>query len=412
MPYLGIYPSVTEGIVTAASAVPHDLAAPDLFSDSFVVSNPTIDLDLVYQQAWSRVGEVGGTDILVTLGEAQETGRLIMDNARSIAKLIGLVVGFASKLQTSTTARLISKSIKMRERNRRKLPKYLRDLPSPDLMLTKDPFTGNFVNTVTGQRYIKYLDALDGVWDTMVRKETLKLLTNQSRDLWLMWRYGYRPLISDMESLGAALGELSVKAEHQFYIARAAKSNKVSRQRQQECYFSGYPGSLAVCNQMHHAREDARAAVVYKIDFGALETRLLGLDKFADAFWDLTPYSFVVDWLINISQAIASQQHRTGVHVVDSWVSLRYRKRDTVIARVKADIEALQGAPGREVHGTGHGISTISYDDTLRVSQQGVRPTAIPELRFKIDFPKAVDLVALADSAFRKGGSSVRWGRR
>lgn len=51
---------------------------------------------------------------------------------------------------------------------------------------------------------------------------------------------------------------------------------------------------------------------------------LLGLDSILETVWDLTPFSFVLDWFVDVGQAIAASTPKAGVRQLTSWVTTQY----------------------------------------------------------------------------------------
>lgn len=199
------------------------------------------------------------------------------------------------------------------------------------------------------------------------------------RELWLTGRYGVRPIVYDFQNAADALANLSEKVQR--CIGRSTIPTQPDGQ-----FDSGWIGYATT---LDYRRQITRRAEVVHRGWASCAVSLgvntpLQVNPLVTA-WELIPYSFVVDWLIDIGSYVDTLQPQLAGDyegIASSW-------------KVKETLEMV-------VNYRGKGSSSGSWGDikTIRTREQYVRSaTSIPFpplLGFaRLDLWKVVDLAAL-----------------
>jgi len=119
-----------------------------------------------------------------------------------------------------------------------------------------------------------------------------------------------------------------------------------------------------------------------------------GLHHPVEAMWELIPYSFVIDWVLNVSQIIASWTPEVGLRALASWYVITQRWETT--AQLTNSYHTFSGTEMLEdsmtrIEGTRY--SEISVTKS-RVPDPS-RPV-VPSFNLRLDALKLLDLVVMA----------------
>lgn len=116
-------------------------------------------------------------------------------------------------------------------------------------------------------------------------------ISKLASDTWLQWQYGVKPLMGTIYDLADRQIELTCTSKE--YIARA--SSRAASAGSYESV-SRRPGILT---------QDARSRVHLKVRFAVSNAERFALSTYTSInplsiMWELTPYSFVADWFIDV----------------------------------------------------------------------------------------------------------------
>lgn len=148
-----------------------------------------------------------------------------------------------------------------------------------------------------------------------IRNTSVKQTLKKSADLHLSYSFGLKPLISDVEALIGSARALQKKLA--FLRKNSGKPVRVDFSK--DLSSASTPGttviinnvneSLVIRNESYKCMYHAFATVIYDVSgISDLElqlkvlTRRFGLDKPLGTIWELTPWSFVVDWVFSLGQ--------------------------------------------------------------------------------------------------------------
>lgn len=129
---------------------------------------------------------------------------------------------------------------------------------------------------------------------------------------WLEWQYGWKPLLSDIYGASEKLREVregrSLPIVRVVRQVRAYSSNPSSS--------GSYPTYKGGCNVI------VRALAFYKVeDNFARQLSTLGLINPLEIAWELTPWSFVVDWFLPVGNWLTALTADSGMDYVDGCFS-------------------------------------------------------------------------------------------
>jgi len=139
----------------------------------------------------------------------------------------------------------------------------------------------------------------------------------------LAFKFGIEPLMKDLEALGDKL--VSLKADEPFVVVRTNFGGQRLEPLKVLTPAFDFDGTIVV-------------SYVVKLSIDSPVTRSLqsfGLINSAEILWEVTPWSFVVDWLIPIGSWIASQTAVCGLTFVTG----------TRKVKLKGTFDFKQGAP-------------------------------------------------------------------
>lgn len=121
---------------------------------------------------------------------------------------------------------------------------------------------------------------------------------------WLEYQYGWRPLVNDIYETGKQLMDF-----HTFSYVRVVGTASVSANKAATNVVagSGYPGSGIIVSDRTVRRARCKIVCEYKMS----QSRLQSLSNYTSLnpvsiAWELLPYSFVVDWVLNVGGYLRS----------------------------------------------------------------------------------------------------------
>lgn len=135
---------------------------------------------------------------------------------------------------------------------------------------------------------------------------------------WLRYRYGFMPLLYLADDLLAASVE---PGEPERKTSRGSSNFTVTDQNTSS---GGNPVTETwVAEQYHQISYSCRAGVLYihRLDLNA--NYGIRLSDIPEAAWELTPFSFVSDWFVNVGDFLGAIRPKLGVEVLASWTVMR-----------------------------------------------------------------------------------------
>lgn len=228
-------------------------------------------------------------------------------------------------------------------------------------------------------------------------RAALKKLPKAIANQWLRWRYGIRPLIGEAEAISRSWAAV---AERPFVRKTfRAKGDTIDTSDSWTSTSPSYWG------EYRHKHSENQTTSVYS---GALVeadtsvyapfTRSYGLDDIPTAGWELIPFSFVVDWFLDVGGWIQSWDSDPSLSILASWVTVKdtHKKTDT---RDGFDFQKNPPFPSISIHG-----SRVREERALlRIANPDI--PYLPPLKVRLNTSKIADLVSLVLTNFRPRGT-------
>lgn len=216
--------------------------------------------------------------------------------------------------------------------------------------------------------------------------------TVKTSQLWLEYRYGWTPLVMDVNGLIKALQS----GKYPRYTSRgyAAKSASTKNDWTESSWGNGNGGQPWSMSDATTESVSARAYVLYTISDEFLKANRLGLADPLGSAWELVPWSFVVDWFVNVGDWLQSITPKVGVSVLASGCTLTKEYLGT-----RTLVEALNYGPF-EISGM-NGLNQSVYGlNKSRTTNPSI--PSLPTFTVHLNTKRAVDAIALAITSFKR----------
>lgn len=154
-------------------------------------------------------------------------------------------------------------------------------------------------------------------------KKELRSIQKNLEDLYLNARYGLRPLYYDIMGILRVLENKPIDDRLTF---RGSQSDSYDKSDVKVYKCTRFPSGSGYGVYMKADRKlsvtlSARAGVLVSQRDHSLGKRL-GIDAISETLWDLTPFSFIIDWFFNVGDVILSWTPKPGAEVLTSWVTV------------------------------------------------------------------------------------------
>lgn len=175
-----------------------------------------------------------------------------------------------------------------------------------------------------------------------VRKLNFRALRNEISpkelsDRYMEARYAIRPMAYDIYGIAMALqktrgyerrtfrGQAEDSMHNEDVLIGSTQPTSNDWKRTIDLEYSAYAGVLC--------------------DVAVSEISVWGIDQIAETMWELTPWSFVIDWFANVGDWIAAHTPNAGVRQRASWVTIRKSlKKTQTVSAVRWNLVAGQTA--------------------------------------------------------------------
>lgn len=235
------------------------------------------------------------------------------------------------------------------------------------------------------------------------RKTTVGISAGQKAqvisDTWLEYSFGWRPFVSDIESASAEISRLINTTKPESKRVKGASGSQMTSEVQGNG-LSGANGELLVRLRRTYG-VDVRYKAAVKIECSGVnsvrQSLSLGLQDFAPTVWELIPWSFLVDYFVNIDDIVSAATFPTSSLVYcikgTKWENVHEALPGGVTRTPSGPIQARQfsGSAGRSRF-KAYGVIREPYVGSL-----------VPSLEFKLPGmgTQAFNLLALATASKR-----------
>lgn len=172
-------------------------------------------------------------------------------------------------------------------------------------------------------------------------KRTIRDTTGVASDSWLAWQYGVRPLISDLQ--GAVEEYWKVRAVAP--VIRRYKLGASNDERAGATLVTASPPQTITTTATQKASIVCYAEFQDSAQAWDQSADRLGLTNPALLAWELIPYSFVIDWFINVGEFLEASGsftglERLGIHVTTETIYESVRSLHGVAGRTRLTVKS------------------------------------------------------------------------
>lgn len=247
-----------------------------------------------------------------------------------------------------------------------------------------------------------------------------ELSASEVADAYLEYRYGIRPMIIDAEQ---AVKAYNASLEHSGRrTARGSESSSdsdtVVKTSSEDYTVDEFDGSSLVSVTRSRSSEfrvsksvtvSSRATVLYNLEPISLPAlKVWGFYDIPLAMWELVPFSFMINWFVDVSTALAAWTPKIGVRELGSCVTTT---TETVVQEEYTHRPYYHSGSWCGTFSDGHTIGetligeyeypTISRLTTSRevVRAPGISP-GLPQIDVNLNFLKVLDMALIARNMF------------
>jgi hypothetical protein len=218
-------------------------------------------------------------------------------------------------------------------------------------------------------------------------------LADELSNLWLEFRYAVRPIAFEIEMAVKAMATEVNAGTRQ--TARGYSRSTDYESANRSFLFNGIK-TTGYYNYTKSHTINIRAGVLYDIenDINGILS-LWGMDQPLEAIWELTPFSFIIDWIFNIGDIISGWSVNASLRPLGSWVTV------SVDRNVSGAITSTSGGTPNVSHYDL--LSGGSFINKMKIGQRIISPTrpVLPTFNLKLDLSKLVDLATIGRGLYR-----------
>lgn len=171
---------------------------------------------------------------------------------------------------------------------------------------------------------------------------------------WLQYRYGWKPLISDVKSAIDICASSRAKMSRRRLVARSGSQLQAEKFFDLGPFKPGCPWSPIKgvttwkCPVVINYNCRVGSGVIYDLlDRTRVQdlVRSCGLDlrSVPKGMWDITPYSFVADWFVGVGDWLDAITPNPYVAVRGNWISLVWNQNHTVAPTMTVFVKTSKG---------------------------------------------------------------------
>jgi hypothetical protein len=234
-------------------------------------------------------------------------------------------------------------------------------------------------------------------------------LLKANGETWLEYRYGWKPLMADIESIMNHIIR-SNNNEKRRFVGRSTQSETTYSDQNVDVRLRGDFQYLVIKGT--YSKEEilrCSAGVIAEIDAASAMKELseafgFGLHAIPATLWELTPYSFVVDWFANVDTWVRSITIDPRVTLRSNWVTavsnitVSFLGDELIVLPYYYTLPTLYGIPGSDA------VHKLLITRTPNQSM----PTTPVLLKNPLSITHAVDAMSLLASRLLGGVANFR----
>lgn len=156
-----------------------------------------------------------------------------------------------------------------------------------------------------------------------MRRLKKEISRRELEDRYMEARYALRPLMYDVNGLVEGLQAQPDSTRRTF---RGFASDTISGSSVLDTAQTQFHSIKMVVDNKWSYTVSARAGVL--CDVQTSNITIWGLDKIPETIWELTPFSFIIDWFVNVGDTIGALTPNAGVKQRASWVTVKEEYSD------------------------------------------------------------------------------------
>lgn len=255
--------------------------------------------------------------------------------------------------------------------------------------------------TVSGLAYIlkKVYKIYRSVRRAELRKLAKELSFSELQEIYMNARYNLRPLAYDVAGMISVFNDVPLPGRQTFRAA--SELNDSVTNSGTYVWLSNSNLSLTspyTCTTYLNVL--VRAGVLTQVET-VTKAQLLGLDKIIETGWELVPFSFIIDWFLNVSEIIGAWTPNFGFTTLTSWVTVNTLLTQQVAFSSPTLVEKTVN--GQRIHSSNisfsGGIATKITNTVERIPDP-TRPI-IPNFNVSLDEWKIIDLAIISKKLFK-----------
>lgn len=209
-------------------------------------------------------------------------------------------------------------------------------------------------------------------------------------DEWLRYRYGIVPLMMDIDGIMKLLAESVVSPRLTSRASGSFESDDLMATTSYSEGSSGYFAGSTITTRKVKVR--ISCGILYEHQASAQSRYGYDLSQQASAIWELIPYSFLVDWAVNIGDTIEAFSHKAGVKVLAQWTT-------THVVDAKSAVANAYGTPPSQYFTVTGALNAAAYHTYSFYGRQPVCQRGLVNLTKQWDLRRTKEQIRSLDAA-------------
>jgi hypothetical protein len=227
----------------------------------------------------------------------------------------------------------------------------------------------------------------------VLRQASIKELSNRYMEL----RYALRPLAYDIRNFHNAVKALKKRTDRQTFRASKTLSDSSVQYFPRATMTQVSAHYVSRLDQVtSEASREVRVSAGFLTEFQDIDSaQIFGADDLFESAWELVPFSFVVDWFLNVGEKIAAWTPEKGVLILASWLTERTRYVQST--STSGSVVGIIGDDTNEVISSTHLDRTGGVSKTIighnRTPNPGLK--ILPSFKLRLSTFKILDLTII-----------------
>jgi len=211
--------------------------------------------------------------------------------------------------------------------------------------------------------------------------------------------FGAMPLLQDVESIINQAYSQSVVKKPPRATARGFEQEYVSSSESvQHLFGTGVYQSHTIQTFMKH-EVTVRAGMLYQQDMSPLAPWGTRIRDIPSALWEVIPFSFLVDYVIDVGDYVAAAVTYADTPDLASWITT---KHSVTVQRTITDVGFIQGSNWSLVKSPAGSMDQVRFEDThRRPADLSTYAFALPRFKWDLTSRQTANVLALLTQALK-----------